>query len=49
VKLAPPGREAFRELVRALYGYAFARWPCGAAEFDRWRQWAAPERYAGAR
>jgi hypothetical protein len=38
----------FRALVSALYGYAFARWPCGPEEFARWREHAAPERYAGA-
>ena len=48
VKLPEPGREAFRDLVRSLYRYAFAREPCGAVEFDLWRQRTAPERYAGA-
>ena len=41
-------RTEFRELVRNLYGYAFARWPCGADEFVEWRLRAAPERYAAA-
>lgn len=45
----PPGvREEFRELVRTLYGYAFARWPCDRADFERWRVRAAAERYARA-
>ena len=48
VRLPQSGREAFRDLVRTLYGYAFAREPCGAKEFDLWRQRTAPERYAGA-
>ena len=58
--IAHPGRYAldtermrallteFRELVRRLYGYAFARRPCGPAEFAAWRALAAPERYAPA-
>jgi len=46
--LAPRAREEFRELVRFLYGYAFARWPCGPAEFERWRARTAPEHYAPA-
>jgi len=47
-RLRPPMREELRELVGALYGYAFARWPCGREEFERWRARAAPERYAAA-
>lgn len=47
-RLAPPAREELRELVRTLYGYAFARWPCGSAEFASWRARASPERYARA-
>lgn len=47
-KLAEPSRTAFRELVRTLYGYAFARQPCGAAEFALWREHTLAERYAGA-
>lgn len=46
--LAPGAREEFRELVRRLYRYAFARSPCGPAEFADWRAKAAPERYAPA-
>ena len=45
-QLAPESRTEFRELVHRLYGYAFARWPCGAGEFAEWRAHAAPERYA---
>jgi hypothetical protein len=41
-------RAEFRELVRGLYGYAFARRPCGPDEFLEWRSRAAPERYAPA-
>jgi hypothetical protein len=41
-------RAEFRELVRSLYGYAFARRPCGPGEFAEWRSRAAPERYAPA-
>ena len=47
-RLAGEAREEFRELVRRLYGYAFARRPCGATEFEEWRARAAPERYAPA-
>lgn len=46
--LTPLAREDFRDLVRRLYAYAFARVPCGAAEFSDWRQRAAPDRYAPA-
>jgi hypothetical protein len=41
-------RAEFGELVRSLYGYAFARRPCGVDEFVAWRSRAAPERYAPA-
>jgi hypothetical protein len=47
-QLGPRARSDFRALVTALYGYAFARWPCGPEEFARWREQAAPERYARA-
>jgi hypothetical protein len=47
-KLPETGRTALRELVRSLYGYAFARVPCGPAEFDGWRERTSPERYAAA-
>jgi hypothetical protein len=46
--LAAESREAFRALVRSLYGYAFARQPCGPAEFATWRTLTAVERYAAA-
>ena len=46
--LAPERRGAFRDLVRQLYSYAFARQPCGPADFAAWRSQAVPERYAGA-
>lgn len=45
-RLAGLAREEFRELVRQLYGYAFARRPCGPADFAAWRAQAVPERYA---
>jgi hypothetical protein len=45
----PAGASAeFRELVRGVYGYAFARWPCDAESYARWRADADPERYAAA-
>ena len=47
-RLAPAARQELRDLVGTLYGYAFARRPCGAREFERWRQDAQPERYAAA-
>jgi hypothetical protein len=46
--LAPETKAAFRALVHGVYGYAFARWPCGPSEYARWRAQAAPERYAPA-
>ncbi|MES1260065.1 MAG: DUF4129 domain-containing protein [Gemmatimonadota bacterium] len=45
---APEARAAFRDLVRRLYTYAFARVPCGAAEFAEWRSDTSVERYAPA-
>jgi hypothetical protein len=47
-RLTPDASRAFRELVRNLYGYAFARWPCGPVEFAEWRTRAAVDRYAAA-
>jgi hypothetical protein len=47
-RLSGEPREEFRDLVRRLYGYAFARRPCGPTEFEDWRARAAPERYAPA-
>jgi hypothetical protein len=46
--LAPGAREEFRDLVRRLYRYAYARSPCGPTEFVDWRARADPERYASA-
>lgn len=46
--LPPAVRAPFRDLVRLLYGYAFARQPCGPAEFAAWRAQAVVERYAAA-
>ncbi len=46
--LGGDAREAFREVVRSLYGYAFARQPCGPAEFAAWRTLTSAERYAAA-
>ena len=47
-RFAPDANRAFRELVRKLYGYAFARWPCGPAEFAEWRARATVDQYAAA-
>jgi hypothetical protein len=47
-QLPPEARAEFGELVRRLYGYAFARMPCGLDEFRSWRDRALPERYAPA-
>ena len=44
--LAPEARNAFRELVQLLYGYAFARRPCGPSDFAAWRLQAGAERFA---
>ncbi|MEO7962748.1 MAG: hypothetical protein ABIT38_02430 [Gemmatimonadaceae bacterium] len=41
-------RKELRELVRMLYSYAFARIPCGRADFDLWRERAVADRYAPA-
>lgn len=46
--LAPEERVRFADLVRILYGYAFARWPCGPAEFTAWRERLAMEPHAAA-
>jgi hypothetical protein len=46
--LAPHAAAEFRDLVHRVYGYAFARWPCGAEEYARWKSQADPERYAAA-
>ena len=47
-RMAPESRERFRALVSSLYGYVFARRPCGAPEFTAWRGLAAAEHYAAA-
>jgi hypothetical protein len=47
-RLAEPARGAFRDLVRALYGYAFARVPCGPDDFAAWRGRTVAEQYATA-
>ncbi len=46
--LSPEARGAVQELVRLLYGYAFARRPCGPLDFAAWRLQAVAERYATA-
>ncbi len=48
VRLTEASRESFRRLVRTLYGYAFARQPCGPAEFEQWHGQARAEQYASA-
>lgn len=48
VTAAEPARAGFRELVRALYGYAFARQPCGPGDFAEWHERSRPEHYAAA-
>lgn len=47
-RLNQPSREAFRELVRALYRYVFAGDACGPGEFATWQERAVVERYAPA-
>jgi hypothetical protein len=47
-RLEPGRREDFRELVYRLYRYAFARTPCGPAEYAEWRARAVADRYAPA-
>ena len=46
--LAVESRQAFAELVARLYGYAFARLPCGPREYAEWRMRARPDQYAPA-
>ena len=46
VRGTAPVRAAFGGLVRSLYGYAFARQPCGPAEFAHWLEASRPEHYA---
>ena len=45
-RLPAEARAGLGELVRALYGYAFARWPCGPQEFAAWRSQVAVEHLA---
>ena len=47
-RLPEPDRERLRRLVRALYGYVFARRPCGPEELERWRAEALETRNAAA-
>ncbi len=46
--LGPPLRAELLELVGALYGYGFARRPCGPAEYDAFHQRVMEERHAPA-
>lgn len=46
LKAGPPVRAEFGALVRALYGYAFARRPCGPEEYASWRAQSDRGRYA---
>ena len=48
VKLGEPARSAFRDLVRSLYRYAFAREPCGPEDFAAWLERSGGDRYAAA-
>lgn len=48
VRLDPTRAAAFQEMVRRLYGYLFARWPCGADEYAAWQMTVDPDRYAPA-
>jgi len=45
---AGPARERMQALVVTLYRYAFAREPCGPAEFASWRSASDTDRYAPA-
>lgn len=46
--LSAPQRDRLRQLVRALYGFVFARQPCGAAEYQAWRRLAGGDWHAAA-
>lgn len=46
VRLPPAARLDFEQTVRALYGYLFARWPCGPEEYAAWQSAVDPDRYA---
>jgi hypothetical protein len=45
-RLSPAAREQLEETVRRLYGYLFARWPCGPEEYAAWQDATDPDRYA---
>lgn len=47
-RLPDPARAEFRDLVRALYGHAFAGVPTDAATLAGWRGRTSQERYAAA-
>jgi Domain of unknown function (DUF4129) len=47
-QLGEPARSAFRDLVRSLYRYAFAREPCGPEDFAAWLERSGVDRYAAA-
>lgn len=47
-QLPEPARGEFRDLVRALYGHAFAGVPCDEATLAEWRGRTRAERYAAA-
>lgn len=47
-RLGADSRQAFADLVNRLYGYAFARLPCGPREYAEWRARAVPDHYAPA-
>ncbi len=48
VRLSPESRDEFERTVRSLYGYLFARWPCGPVEYAAWQTAVDPDRYAPA-
>lgn len=45
-RLSPAARQHFEETVQRLYGYLFARWPCGPEEYAAWQHATDPDRYA---
>lgn len=47
-RLPEPASGELRELVRALYGYVFARRPCGPEEYRSWRARTDGQHYAAA-
>ncbi|HET9065226.1 MAG TPA: DUF4129 domain-containing protein [Gemmatimonadales bacterium] len=48
VRLSPDASAAFTATVNRLYGYLFARWPCGPDEYATWQPTTDPDRYAPA-